>query len=79
MKKLFSPPEYEYPKLKEKLSLYEREFLSAHKNLWKLMHENTRYDLLALARVKSRAAERRFWDFKEKTNHLPLGFIPSEW
>lgn len=73
-KKLFSPPESEYPKLKKKLLVFEREFLEAHDNLWKLLHENVDWKTLTIARVKSNAMERRFWDFKEKTNHLPLGY-----
>ena len=77
-KPLLQVSESEYPKLKRKLQIFEKEYLDAHQNLWKLMHENADWPTLALSRCKSNAMDRRFWDFKEKTNHLPLGFVPCE-
>ncbi len=75
MKNLFSPPESEYPKIKVKLLIFEREFLDAHDNLWRLMHKDTDWHTLAIARAKANEMERKFWNFKKKTNHLPLGFV----
>lgn len=76
-KKLLKAIESDFPKIRAKLEAFESEYIAALKREGELLGENAKWDVLSRARMETRLAEKKFWAFKAKTNHLPLGFSPA--